>query len=206
MHYFSTAQILHSGISHLRLCLGAIDLSKPGNALGIWICHTISKDSKRPSFVLRRLFTNNYTMIPRSAIAALFSIEGVFTSRIKGVSQLALHACFTQLCGLTCTVHLIDHRTRNCFPVSVCHYQIGRHSDNGLLTTHLIARCEHNLLLCAGERVGCGIINGISALRNSIFQLIAFLGIGRNVNDEISEFGNIIIFSCASYTKEPCQQ
>ena len=196
IHRSGTVECGIGGILYLCLCRRAIDLGKPGNALGSRFRHTVGEDTEGLAAVLSRSFADDHALVPGAAAADLFGIEGIFTRRDKGFGKCTLHAGAAQLLAAV-TAHLIDIRTGNRLAVGIRYLQLGRHSDDGLLAGELIA-CRHgDDLFRTGEgisRSGFGIVrDSVAALRHRASQFAVRCGVLGDIDDEIAQLGNIVI-------------
>ena len=196
LHRSGIGECVIGGILYLCLCRRAVDLGKPGDALGSGHGHAVGEDTKGLSVIFRRFFADDHVLVPGAAAAGLFGIEGIFTRRVKGFGKCTLHAGAAQLMAAV-TAHLIDIRTGNRLAVGIRYGQFGRHPGNGLLTGELIA-CRHgDDLFRTGEgisRSGFGIArDSVAALRHRAFQLAVRCGVLGDIDDEIAQLGNIVI-------------
>ena len=196
IHRSGTVECGIGGILYLCLCRRAIDLGKPGNALGSRFRHTVGEDTERLAVGLRRSFADDHALVPGAAAAGLFGIEGVFACRVKGFGKCTLHVRAAQLCVAAFTVHPIDDRAGNRLSVGIRYRQLGGHSDDGLLAGELIA-CRHgDDLFCAGEGISrrSGIArDSVAALRHRASQFAVRCGVLGDLDDEIAQLGNIVI-------------
>ena len=201
IHRSGTVECGIGGILYLCLCRRVIDLGKPGNALGSRFRHTVGEDTERLAVVLRRPLANDHALVPGAAAAGLFGVEGVFACRVKGVGEHAPHVRAAQLLAAV-TAHRIDIRTGNRLSVGIRYRQLGGHSDDSLLAGELIA-CRHgDDLFCAGEGISrrSGIArDSVAALRHRAFQFAVRCGVLGDIDDEITQLGNIVVI-CVLHT------
>ena len=196
IHRSGTVECVIGGILYLRLCRRAIDLGKPGDALGSGSRHAVGEDTEGLAVVLSRSFADDHALVPGAAATGLFGVEGVFTRRVKGFGKCTLHAGAAQLMAAV-TAHLIDIRTGNRLAVGIRYRQLGGHSDDSLLAGKPIA-CRHgDDLFRTGEgisRSGFGIArDSVAALRHRAFQLAVRCGVLGDIDDEIAQLGNIVV-------------
>jgi len=210
LHCLGFAEVWVGGIPHLRHSSGAIDLGEPGDTLCTGFGHSVGQNTKGLAAIFHCLFADDHPLVPGTACARLFRIEGILSRRIKGMGQLPLHIRLTHAYRGVRAVHLINGRAGDGIAVCVCHSQLRGHPDNSPFAAELIARRQRDLLLRAGEGIGLAalrtVVNGIAALRDGISQCVTLRSIRGNADDEVSQLRHIAIFSCGFRSEEPCQQ
>ena len=211
LHRDRIGQVICGRIFHESLCCRTINLGKPSYALNIWLRYAIGHDAKGLAAIFLRLFADDHPLVPGTAYAHLFRIEGILTLSTKGIGQFTLHICFAQLGSLIrIFVYLIDICTGNRLSLCIRHSQLRGHTDNGPFAAELIARRQCDLLLRAGEGVALAalrtVVNGIVALRDGISQCVTLRSVRGDVDDKVSQLGYIVICSCGFRSEDPCQQ